>query len=292
MTRPEVHLFLPQMRMTFDALEQRARAAEAAGFGGIALMDHLAPPLAEDRDMFEAMVTATWLAARTETLTVGHLVLCDALRHPAVLAKQAASIDHASGGRYELGIGWGSVPDELDRFGAGPTGAPARVERLAETLEVVRGLWSGEPFDFAGRHHRVTGGQQRPRPCRDIPVVIGGAGPRTLALVARHATWWNCPLYALDRLDELRPQAGAARVSVQEVVGFVPDESRREAVDAVTARRFGGMGPGLVVGTGDELVAHYRDLHRRGVERVYVWLSDFAEPDTLTAFGERVIAAL
>ena len=105
-------LFLPQMRLTFDQLVERARAAEAAGFVGIAGMDHLAPPLAEDQAMFEAMVTNTWLAAHTNDLVVSSLVLCDAFRHPAVLAREAVSIDHASGGRFELGIGWGSVPDE------------------------------------------------------------------------------------------------------------------------------------------------------------------------------------
>ena len=108
------HLFLPQMRMSLDDLVERARAAEAAGFEGIALMDHLAPPLATQHDMWEAMTAATWLLARTDALVVGHLVLCDPLRHPAVLARQAATLDHASGGRFELGIGWGSVPAELE----------------------------------------------------------------------------------------------------------------------------------------------------------------------------------
>src|SRR5690606_21708589 len=74
------HLFLPQMRMSLDAIVERAQAAEAAGFEGIALMDHLAPPLATQHDMWEAMTAATWLLARTDSLVVGHLVLCDALR--------------------------------------------------------------------------------------------------------------------------------------------------------------------------------------------------------------------
>src|SRR3954452_2828390 len=85
----EVHLFLPQMRLPFPALIAKARAAEAAGFAGIALMDHPAPPMAITQPMFDAMVAASWIAASTERLTVGHLVLCDAMRHPAVLAKQA-----------------------------------------------------------------------------------------------------------------------------------------------------------------------------------------------------------
>ncbi|MGH9232657.1 MAG: LLM class flavin-dependent oxidoreductase, partial [Acidimicrobiales bacterium] len=96
------HLFLPQMRMPVDAIVERALAAEAAGFEGLALMDHLAPPLAAEHDMWEAMPAATWLLSRTRSLVVGHLVLCDPLRHPAVLARQAATLDHASGGRFEL----------------------------------------------------------------------------------------------------------------------------------------------------------------------------------------------
>ena len=286
---PQFHLFLPQMRLGFDGLTERARAAERAGFDGIALMDHLAPPMAEQHDMFDAMVAATWLAAGTERLTISHLVLCDSFRHPAVLAKQAASLDHASGGRFELGIGWGSVPDELARFGVGPTEAPPRVRRLAETLDVVQRLWTGDVVDFDGEFHHVHGGQQRPAPRAAIPIVIGGAGPRTLELVAAHASWWNCPIYALDRFDELRARTGGARASIQEMVAFVPDESVRAEVTATAERRFGYMS-GLLVGDADQLSAHYRDLHRRGVDRFYVWFTDFAPPATLAAFGDQVIA--
>jgi alkanesulfonate monooxygenase SsuD/methylene tetrahydromethanopterin reductase-like flavin-dependent oxidoreductase (luciferase family) len=136
----EFHVFLPQMRMPFDILVERAQVAEQVGFQGIALMDHLAPPQALDQPMYEAMITATWLAAQTERLRIGHLVLCEAFRHPAVLARQAVSIDHASKGRFELGIGWGSVPEELETFGVASTSARERVRRLAETLDVVRAL--------------------------------------------------------------------------------------------------------------------------------------------------------
>src|SRR5215813_9935296 len=126
------------MRLTFDQLVARARAAEAAGFAGITGMDHLAPPLAFEQPMFEAIVTTTWLAAHTERISVGSLVLCDAFRSPTMLARQAVSLDHASGGRFELGIGWGSVRDELVTFGVGSAEPRQRVERLRETLEVLR----------------------------------------------------------------------------------------------------------------------------------------------------------
>jgi alkanesulfonate monooxygenase SsuD/methylene tetrahydromethanopterin reductase-like flavin-dependent oxidoreductase (luciferase family) len=285
---PEFHLFLPQMRLALDDLVARAQAAERSGFGGIALMDHLAPPLALDQPMYEAMITAAWLAAHTSDLTVGHLVLCDSLRHPAVLARQAVSLDHASGGRFELGIGSGSVPEELATFGVGPTAAGPRTRRLAETLEVVRALWSGEPVDFAGESVTITGGRQRPVPLGRIPIVIGGAGPRTLALVARYADWWNLPIYALDRLEELRPQAGPARVSLHEMVTFIPSGADRAPIEEAAARRFGNQ-RGRVVGTAEELVPHFRALAARGVERFYCWFTDFAPPAALEEFGATVV---
>jgi alkanesulfonate monooxygenase SsuD/methylene tetrahydromethanopterin reductase-like flavin-dependent oxidoreductase (luciferase family) len=291
MTTPEFHLYLPQMRMTFDAIVERAQGAEAAGFDGIGLMDHLAPPLALDQPMYEAMVTATWLAARTERLKVGHLVLCDSLRHPAMLAQEAVSLDHASGGRFELGIGWGSVPAELETFGAGSTDPKARVGRLSETLAVLRALWSGDIVDFDGEFHHIKAGQQLPTPLTTIPIVIGGAGPATLELVATYADWWNLPLYAIDRLDQLKPRTGKARTSLQQMVAVVPSEEERATVTETTRRRFPAWDAGLVIGTTDELIQHFGALHDRGVERFYVWFADFARPTTLTRFGD-VIKAL
>lgn len=289
----DFHLFLPQMRLAPDALELRARTAEASGFAGMALMDHLAPPGATDQPMFEAFTAATWLAAVTERLLLGHLVLCDALRHPAVLARQAATLDHLSGGRFELGIGSGSVPGELDAFGVGDPGGRARVERLRETLELVTALWTGEPVHHRGEHFVVEGARQLPVPLGRIPIVVGGTGPRTMELVARFADWWNVPLNHLDRLDEARGQAGAAQVSVQLLVTLVTDQRSRQELLETAARRFGRMGEGgHLAGSPSELVPQLAELRERGVARVYTWFTDFAQPETLETFGREVIDAL
>jgi len=286
----EFVLYLPQMRISFEELVGRARAAEAAGFTGIAGMDHLAPPQAEDQPMFDAMVTATWLAAHTDRLAVGSLVLCDSFRHPAVLARQAVSLEHASGGRFELGIGWGSVPGELQAFGIGATEPAERAERLRETLQVLRALWTGEVVDFDGHYHSLRGARQVPVPRSRIPIIIGGTGRRTLAMVREFADWWNVHAGALDQLDARRSEVGDARVSIQEVVGLVPAGGDREALTAQVDRRFGFTSP--AVGGGPELVDHFGALAMRGIERVYTWFGDFAPPETLAAFGEQVIAPL
>jgi len=287
----EFHLMLPQMRMTMDAIVERARAAEAAGFDGIAFMDHLAPPMAKDKPMYDAMATAAWVLASTQTLIAGHLVLCDAFRQPAVLAREAVTLDHASGGRFELGIGAGSVPDEFETFGISPV--DRRVSRFAETLEVLKLLWSGEPVDYDGRFRHLSGAQQVPAPTRRIPIVIGGTGPRMMDLVARYADWWNLPSDNADRLEELRPLAKPARVSVQHVVAYVPAGADRDEIAAVAQRRFGWLKEAaLAFGTGPELVEHFTQWRERGVERFYTWFTDFASPETLAGFGANVIGAM
>jgi alkanesulfonate monooxygenase SsuD/methylene tetrahydromethanopterin reductase-like flavin-dependent oxidoreductase (luciferase family) len=278
------------MRLSLDDLVGRARAAEAAGFTGMSGMDHLLPPLAPQHVMYEAMTTNMWLAAHTSTLRLGSLVLCDAFRHPAVLAREAVAIDHASGGRFELGIGSGSVEEEIDAYGIEPASARDRTTRLGESLEVLRRLWSGEPFDFHGEFFSMDGAQQLPTPLGHIPVVVGGAGPRTMDLVAEYADWWNCPVHRLDRLDAMRPRAGKARVSTQQMVTFVANPAERDEVVETANRRFASMGQGRIVGDANEVSDAYAALVDRGIERFYCWFTDFASPRTLEAFGAGVIA--
>jgi alkanesulfonate monooxygenase SsuD/methylene tetrahydromethanopterin reductase-like flavin-dependent oxidoreductase (luciferase family) len=232
-----------------------------------------------------------WIAAHTERLRIGHLVLCDALRHPAVLAREAVTLDHASGGRFELGIGSGSVPDELVTYGVTDAGAGGRIARLGETLDIVRALWAGDTVTYHGEHFHLTEARQAPAPLGEIPIVIGGSGPKMMRLVARHADWWNLPVHQIDALESRREDAGGARPSIQQMVAFVPDESSRTTVTETAARRFGTMAGGLVTGDASELVDHFGRLADRGIERVYVWFADFAPPETLAAFGEGVIAA-
>jgi hypothetical protein len=114
-----------------------------------------------------------------------------------------------------------------------------------------------------------------------------------MQLVARHATWWNLPVHQVDRLEELRESAGAARVSVQVGITFVPAGADRPEVLALADRRFGWMQRSTrLVGGAGEMVDQLGALGDRGVERVYGWFSDFADPDTLAAFGDEVAARL
>jgi len=279
--------------MSFDRILERTLAAEAAGFDSVWLMDHFNAPMAREIDTFEAWTVATALAAHTSTIRIGHLVLCDPFRHPVLLAKTAASFDVISNGRLELGIGWGSVPDELRTFGFGPQPASIRASRLQETLEIVELMFSGEPFDYAGDHFALHGATGRPVPAQShVPVHIGGGGPKlTMPLVERFADWWNCPGYALDRLDELRPLAGRARVSVQHPIGLAACAADRDETIAATRRRFGSWG-GVIAGTADEVAAALSGEVERGVEGFVCQFSDFGTPATVERFMRDVVPAI
>jgi len=288
--------YLPQLRMPWERISERALAAEAAGFDSLWLMDHLAAPQAPEVDTYEGFTVAAALAARTSTIRIGHLALCDPFRHPVLLAKMAATLDVVSNGRLDLGIGWGSVPDELRTYGFGEHRPAARARRLRHTLEIVQRMFSGEPFDYDTGEFQLHGAIGRPVPVQArVPVHIGGAGPQlTMPLVREFADWWNCPGYALGRLDELRPHAGAARISVQHPIGLASSHADRDDVIATTQRRFGSWG-GVIAGTPDEVADALAREAEAGIEGFVLQFSDFGTPETLQRFmhdvAPRVAAA-
>lgn len=294
MSTPWFGIFLPQLRMDFSTILERTLAAEAAGFDSVWLMDHLAAPAATERDTLEGWTLAAALAARTTTIRIGHLVTADPFRHPAVLAKMAATVDQISDGRLELGIGWGSVPDELVRFGIDAGSAHRRAARLEESLAIIDLMFRGESFDFTGEHFTLRDAIGRPVPVQQPrpPLHIGGAGPDlTLPIVRRHADWWNCPSYAVDRLATLAGQIGTARISVQHPIALAATAADRAEVLATGDRRFGSWG-GLVGGTPTEVADALAVEQAIGVEGFVLQFSDFAQPATIDRFMGSVAPVL
>ena len=164
-------------------LAERARRVEHLGYSMLVVPDHFRDHLAP----VPALVAA---ALATTRLRVGSLVFSNDFRHPAVLAKEAATIDVLSGGRFELGLGGGWLRAEYDQAGI-PFDAPGtRVERLEEAVTIIKGLLAGERVTFAGRHYTIADLEGRPTPVQrpHPPIAIGGGGRRTLTLAAREAS--------------------------------------------------------------------------------------------------------
>ena len=161
----------------------RARRVEQLGYSILVVPDHF-------RDHLAPVPALTAAALATTRLRVGSLVFSNDFRHPAVTARDAATIDVLSGGRFELGLGAGWLRAEYDQTGI-PFDAPgARVERLEEAVTIIKGLLAGERVTFAGRHYTITDLEGRPVPVQrpHPPLAIGGGGRRTLSLAAREAS--------------------------------------------------------------------------------------------------------
>lgn len=162
---------------------ERARRVEQLGYSILVVPDHF-------RDHLAPVPALTAAALATTRLRVGSLVFSNDFRHPAVLAKEAATIDVLSGGRFELGLGAGWLRAEYDQTGI-PFEAPGtRVERLEEAVTIIKGLLAGERVTFAGRHYTIADLDGRPTPVQrpHPPIAIGGGGRRTLTLAAREAS--------------------------------------------------------------------------------------------------------
>jgi probable F420-dependent oxidoreductase len=159
-----------------------ARKAEDLGYSTLYVPDHL-------DDQWAPMVAAAVAAEATATLRVGTLVLDNDFRHPVVVAKEAATLDVVTGGRFEFGIGAGWMTTDYEQSGITMEKPSVRVARLAESLEIMRAMWRDGSATFAGDHYDVTGAAGTPAPATPggPPLVIGGGGRRILTLAGEYA---------------------------------------------------------------------------------------------------------
>lgn len=167
--------------MTARAWRELAGKVEDLGYQRLTVSDHLDDQLAP----IAALMAA---ADATTTLRVGALVFCNDYRHPAVLAKEAATLDVLSDGRFELGLGAGWMTTDYERAGIDLDRPGVRIARLEEAIRVVKGLFADGPVTFAGEHYRIDGLEGSPKPVqRPLPLLIGGGGRKVLELAGREA---------------------------------------------------------------------------------------------------------
>ena len=190
-----------------------ARRVESLGYATLVVVDHLGDQLAP----MPAMLAA---AEATSRLRVGSFVFANDLRHPALLAKDAATVDLLSDGRLELGIGAGWNRVEHERLGIPFASAGTRVERLAESVSILKGLFEQEAFSFDGRHYSVRDLAGLPRPVQrpHPPILVGGGGRRVLSLAAREAD-----------IVGLNPTLASGSVDARAMVSATADATAKKA---------------------------------------------------------------
>lgn len=180
---------------TGAAWRDRARQVEALGYSALHLADHFlgpGPALESTQHPLQDLAAVPAIAAAaaaTETLRIGCRVFCNDYRHPVMLAKEAATLDVLSDGRLELGLGAGWLRAEYEAAGMPFDPAGERIERLAETIALLRVLFADGEADFAGAHYRAAGFSGAPKPVQTPhpPLMIGGGSRRILSLAGREA---------------------------------------------------------------------------------------------------------
>lgn len=306
----DIGVYVPQIGFTYPDMLHRAARCEALGIGSLWLYDHLYGPGAPEYPSMEAWTLATALLARTERLRIGHMVLCNQFRHPALLAKMATTLDHIAAGRFQFGVGSGSIEDEHQRAGFAWGSFAERSERLEETLQIVTQAFDTGRIDMEGTHYRVRDVPVTPGPAGGTrpPIVVGGVGEKyTLPLVARYADVWNVPTYALG---DLRHKADVLRslcadigrdpdtivMSVEAVMALAPDDASLPEVRRLAEKRFGGEGFGLrdggLIGTPPAIVDRLHELADIGFTQVVLFTHDRASDRTLDVLAGQVISRL
>ncbi|NBH03803.1 LLM class flavin-dependent oxidoreductase [Amycolatopsis sp. SID8362] len=223
----------PQQHVGIAELRETWTIADEAGFDGCWVFDHLAP-MGPDRtgDVFDGWSLLAAMAEATNRVRIGCLVAGNTNRHPGTFAKIAATIDHLSGGRLDVGLGAGGDTHTDAMMGTPTPPAVERVERLAEACEILRLLWTRPVTDFAGRHYTLTGAVSDPKPLQAKPPLwLGSSGERRgLRVVAEHADVWlnaalpGTPIAELRRLsrvlDEHCAAAGRDPAAIRRAVQF------------------------------------------------------------------------
>jgi F420-dependent oxidoreductase-like protein len=289
-----------QEGVTWDQWRALATTAEDAGFEALLRSDHYQSLGAgPNTGSLDAWSTLAALATLTTTLRLGTLVSPATFRHPAVLAREAVTVDHISGGRVEVGLGAGWHEREHASHGFPFDTTGERFDRYAEQLEIVRRSWDAEPFSFQGRFYRLDDADPQPKPVqRRLPLVAGGkALKRGAALAARWADEYNTIFATADECRERREAiAAACRELGREPITFSLMTTFALAGDhADRLLREHGLAeppPGWVAGTPDQIAAQLRELEAAGVERVMLQHLLHDDVDTVAAIGREVIPAV
>jgi F420-dependent oxidoreductase-like protein len=306
-----------QEGVTWDQWVAIAEACEEHGFDGLFRSDHyLSFGHPTEWGTLDAWTTLAALAPMTERIRLGTLVSPVTFRHPSVLAKMAVTVDHASGGRVELGMGGAWFEREHRAYGFDFPSNRERVDLLAEQIEIVHRLWDRDEVSFEGRYYRLESVHGLPKPFQEPhpPLIVGGGGgPRTVALAARWADEYNTHNQSPEALGELRATLDRACDKVGRDPSSLPlslmtgtligaDRKDLEARAARLMERTGGGGevdaflagrrPGEITGTVDQAVEQLGVIAEMGVTRIMMQHLLHDDLDFVALVGRDVIPAV
>jgi F420-dependent oxidoreductase-like protein len=305
-----------QEGVTWDDWVRLARLTEEVGLEGLFRSDHYTAIIRPDADALDAWATLAGLAAITERIRLGTLVSPSTFRHPSVLARMAASVDHISRGRLDVGMGSGWYEREHLAHGFPFLDARRRFELFAEQVEVVVRSWTEERFDHTGASYELSDQAALPRPWQQPhpPLVLGGSVKRRFAaLAARYATEVNtlgAPNDEIrarrERLDRACEEAGRdpSTLGFSVMTACFVGADRGEVVARLRsflAIRGDDVDPEALleerrdrwlVGTVEEVASRVEELGGLGVTRVFLQHLNHTDDEMVGLVGERLLPAL
>ncbi len=270
MTRVHFGVTVPQIKRPWIATKESADTFESLGFDSLWVCDHLYGPQSPQLPILEAWTLIAALAAATERCQLGTLVTPAGMRNPAQLGKTIASVDNIAGGRVIAGLGGGWMPREFTDFGVPFLSTRDRLKQLAETVQLLRRMWSDESeTTFAGEFVKAEQVVCQPKPPRAVPILIGGAGEKvTLRIAAKHADMWNNlaghQQNLAHKVDVLKSHCDAVgrdikelTISQQCLVTIARTAEEAEPAAQRAAQIFGGhlgdpLGPMAITGTPEQ----------------------------------------
>jgi alkanesulfonate monooxygenase SsuD/methylene tetrahydromethanopterin reductase-like flavin-dependent oxidoreductase (luciferase family) len=264
-----------------DPLLETASEVESLGLEYVAIQDH-----PYQRRFVDTFTLMSAILARTTTLRVFPDVASLPLRPPGVLAKTAASLDVLSGGRFELGLGAGAFWDAIEGYGGTRRRPGESLDQLAEAIEVIRKLWSGERgLRYEGDYYHLRGVHSGPLPVHDIGIWVGAYGPRALGLVGRLADGWVPSIRGetLAKLAEMNDRVDAGATEA----GRDPDSIRR--VYNVNGVITDGTSEGFLRGPVNQWIDEIARLATEFRGQTFVFWGD--GKDQLRRFAEDVVPA-
>jgi len=295
-----------QEGVTWDDWCALADACEEHGVETLFRSDHYISQGDEAANVaHDAWTTIAALAARTSTLRLGTMVSPATFRAPALLANAAATADHVSGGRIELGLGGGWMEREHRAYGFPFPDTRTRLEMLAEQVEIVHRLWTEERVDFRGRHYVLEDAPGLPRPVQRPrpPLIVGGSGSRgTVEPALRFADEYNTPFVSPDEAAAIRAKVPGLRFGV--MTGFLVGETRegmRDRAHELYSRRpreqsfdewLADYSERCVVGSVDEVVARLRAYESAGCDRIMLQHLLHTDLEPVRLIGRELAPAL
>jgi F420-dependent oxidoreductase-like protein len=275
--------------------------ADELGLDWASVFDHFLPIFSDPTGpCFDGLTLLSALAARTSNVRCGNLVVSATYRHPAVLAKIGATIDHVSDGRLELGIGAGWFELEHEQYGIPFWTVRERLERLRETVQILKSLWTEQETTFDGKHFQLKGAYCEPKPVQKPhpPIWIGGSGEKVLLrIVAEFADGWNVLGMPVDDyahkvsvLEQHCKDVGRDPAAIRRSFGFqaVLDETE----DKARQRAGDGVMPTAVIGTPEQLVERFAPYVKLGVRDFLLLARPPVDPVTMELFARDVAPAL